>query len=81
MGAVLLVGMPPAVFGDTAFPSYTLQGSSVVTATFTGTLAGDLFTVTSAEALAFNGCSCNPADFPVLESLDDFLGLGPLFGS
>jgi hypothetical protein len=76
LGAVLLVATAPAAMADTAFLSYTLQDSSVVTATFAGTLAGDLFTVTSTVALAFNGFSYNPADFPVVDSVDEFIGLG-----
>lgn len=77
LGAVLLVATAPTALADTAFLSYTLQDSSFVTATFTGTLAGDLFTVTSMDALAFNGFSYNPADFPVLESPDNWFGFGP----
>lgn len=76
LGAVLLVATAPAALADTAFLRYTLQDSSVVTATFTGTLAGDLFTVTSTVALAFNGFSYNPADFPFVESEDEAVGLG-----
>jgi hypothetical protein len=77
LGAVLLVAMAPAALADMAFLSYTLQDSSVVTATFTGTLAGDLFTVTSTDALAFNGLSYAPATFPFVESVDEFTGFGP----
>jgi hypothetical protein len=76
LGAVLLVATAPAALADTAFLSYTLQDSSLVTATFTGTLAGDLFTVTSTDALAFNGFSYNPADFPFVDSVDEFIGFG-----
>lgn len=78
LGAVLLVATAPTALADTAFLSYTLQDSSFVTATFTGTLAGDLFTVTSTVALAFNGVSYSPAAFPFVESVDEvFGGFGP----
>jgi hypothetical protein len=68
-----LSAAPLAVSADTAFLSYTLQDNTVLTGTFAGTLAGDLFTATSVLALDYNGFTYDPADFPTLVSLDSFL--------